>query len=77
MSGSNLSLICRPVTGSFAPRCFISVLLADSVIDSGLCDVGSFPDQPVQFPDRKQVNLRGAQGHAGADRCVEHPVRQD
>jgi hypothetical protein len=50
------------------------ILLNDSGIAPGVCRVGGAYQQPLQFNKCREIHARRANGHAGADNGIEHPV---
>jgi hypothetical protein len=55
--------------------CFIDCLPCDSIIARGICGNSTQRDQPLEFRQRRKINLWLANFHIGADEGIHHPAR--
>jgi hypothetical protein len=71
---SNSKFNCRLEVVAGNLRCVIVFLPNDRGIAPGVCGIGRHYQQSLQLDERRQIDVRRADGHSSANHRIEHPT---
>lgn len=74
LQGPNIRFSCLPEADTGALCCVIDFLPYDSSFARGVCESSCGRDQPLEFRQRRDIDLWLANPHLDADEGIHHPT---